>query len=105
MMCKYTDCANEFFLKRRWLLKGLVVCTGIGPVAKDLADVAVGPLFALVAVVGSVWRRVWHLHLCGTVLGVVEVEAVTDVAEQSWWSLLLYGLLKAAQRTKKSDQK
>lgn len=75
--------------------------------AKDLADVAVGSLFALVAVIGSVWRRVWHLHLSGTVLGVVEVEAVADVTEQSWWRLLLYGLLvKAAQRTKKrSNQK
>lgn len=74
-------------------LKGLVIVTGFGPVAKDLADVAVGPILALSAVVDGVWRRVGHLHLCGTVLGVMEVEAVADVTEKSWRKLLLCGLI------------
>lgn len=81
--------------------EGLVVVTGVGPVAKDLADVAVGSLLALAAVVCGVWWRVWHLHLCGTVLGVVEVKAVADVAEQPRRGLLLDRLLvKTAKKTK-----
>lgn len=73
--------------------------------AKDLADVAVGPLFVLIAVVGGVRRRIWNLRLCGTVLRVVEVEAVADVAEQSRGRLFLYGLLlKAAQRQENSQE-
>lgn len=61
--------------------------------AEDLTDVAVGPFVALVAVVGGVRRGVRHLHLCGTVLSVVQVEAVADVAEQSWGKFLLHGFL------------
>lgn len=73
--------------------------------AKDLADVAVGPLFALIAVVGGVRRRIWNLRLCGTVLRVVEVEAVADVTEQSRGRLLLNGLLlQAVQREQESSQ-
>lgn len=64
--------------------------------AKDLTDVTVGPFFALIAVVGCVWRGVGHLHLCGTVLGVVEIEAVADVTEQPRGRLLLGGLLVIA---------
>lgn len=79
-------------------LKGLVIVTGFGPVAKDLADVAVGPILALSAVVDGVWRRVGHLHLCGTVLGVMEVEAVADVTEKSWRKLLLCGLIIVAAK-------
>lgn len=90
MMCKYSDCANKRVGKAS---KGLVVITGISPVAKDLTDVTVRPLFALVAVVGGVWRGVRHLHLCGTVLGVMEVKTVADVAEQPWGRLLLHRLL------------
>lgn len=77
-------------------LKGLIIVTGVGPVAKDLTDVAVWPFFTLIAVVGGVWGGVGHLHLCGAVLGVVEVEAVADVAEQSRGRLLLRGLLVMA---------
>lgn len=70
--------------------------------AKDLTDVAVGPLFALIAMVGGVWRGVGHLHLCRTVLGVVEVEAVADVTEQPWGRLLLHRLLVVAAEKKKA---
>lgn len=79
--------------------EGLVVVTGFGPVAKDLTDVAVGPLVALAAVVGGVRRGVGHLHLRGAVLCVVEVKAVADVAEQPRGKLLLHGLLfKTAEK-------
>lgn len=91
-MCKYTDCSNE----GEKGLEGLVVVTGFGPVAKDLTDIAVGPFFALIAMVGGVWRGVGHLHLCGTVLGVMEVKAVTDVTEQPWGRLLLRGFFVMA---------
>lgn len=77
-------------------LKGLVVITGIGPVAKDLTDAAVWPIVTLTAVVGGVRRGVGHLHLRRTVLGVVEVEAVADVTEQPRWKLLLRGFLVMA---------
>lgn len=83
-------------------LKGLVIITGFGPVAKDLTDIAVGPFFALIAVVGGVWRGVGHLHLCGTVLGVMEVKAVADVTEQPGRSLLLHGFLVMAAEKRKS---
>lgn len=69
--------------------------------AKDLADVAVGPLFTLIAMVGGVWGGVGHLHLCGTVLGVVEVEAVTDVTEQPRGRLLLHGFFVKTEKKKK----
>lgn len=49
--------------------------------AKDLTDIAVGSLVTLTAMVGGVRWGVWHLHLRGTVLSVVEVKAVTDVTE------------------------
>lgn len=61
--------------------------------AKDLTDVAVGPLLALIAMVGGVWRGVGHLRLCRTVLGVVEVKAVADVTEQPRGRLLLHWFL------------
>lgn len=98
-MCKYFDCANKGGEKG---LEGLIVVTGLGGVAKDLTDVAVRPFFTLTAVVGGVWRRVGHLHLCGTVLGVVEVEAVADVTEESWGKLLLKGFFVMAAE-KKND--
>lgn len=82
--------------------KGLVIVTGVGPVAEDLTDVTVGPLFALIAVVGGVWRGVRHLHLCGTVLGVMEVEAVADVTEQPWGRLLLHRFFVMAAEKKKA---
>ena len=70
--------------------EGLVIITGVRPVAEGLADVAVGPFLALTAVVGGVRRGVGHLCLCGTVLGVVEVKVVADVTEQPWGSFLLH---------------
>lgn len=70
--------------------------------AKDLTDVAVGTFFALTAVVGGVWRGVGHLHLCGTVLCVVEVEAVTDVTEEPRGKLFLHGFLVMAAEKKKA---
>lgn len=71
--------------------------------AKDLTDVAVGSFFALTAMVGGVWRGVGHLHLCGTVLSVVEVEAITDVTEQPWRRLLLHRFLVMAAAKKKAN--
>lgn len=64
-------------------LEGLVVVTRISPVAKHLTDVAVRPLVAGAAVVGGVRRRIGKLRLRGTVLCVVEVETVADVAEEA----------------------
>lgn len=70
-------------------LEGLVVVAGLGGVTEGLADVAVGPLVGRVAVVGGVGHGVGALGLSGTVLGVVEVEAVADVAEETRGRLLL----------------
>lgn len=68
--------------------------------AKDLTDVTVGPLFTLATMVGGVWREVGHLHLCGTILGVMEVEAIADVTEQPWgWLLLDRFLFVAAEKS------
>lgn len=64
-------------------LEGLVVVAGLGGVTEGLADVTVGPLVGRVAVVGGVWHRVGALGLSGTVLSVVEVEAVADIAEET----------------------
>lgn len=71
-------------------LKGLVIIARFCPVAKHLADVTVGSFFALITMVSGVGRGVGHLHLCGTVLCVMKVEAVTDVTEQPWGRLLLH---------------
>lgn len=68
--------------------------------AEHLTDVAVGPFFTLIAVVGGMWRGVGHLHLCGTVLGVMEVKAVTDVTEQPRGELLLHRFLVMATENK-----
>lgn len=57
--------------------------------AEGLADVAVGPFVCRVAVVGGVGHRVGALGLGRAVLGVVEVEAVADVAEETRRRLLL----------------
>ena len=76
--------------------EGLVVVAGVGGVAERLADVAVGPLVALAAVVGAVRGGVGHLLLGGAVLGVVQVEAVADVTEQPRGNLLLHRLLVGA---------
>lgn len=57
--------------------------------AEGLADVTVGPLVCRVAVVGGVGHRVGALGLSRAVLGVVEVEAVADVAEETRRRLLL----------------
>lgn len=70
-------------------LEGLIVVAGLRGVSEGLADVAVGPLVGRVAVVGGVRYRVGALGLRGTVLRVVEVEAVADVAEETRGRLLL----------------
>lgn len=80
--------------------EGLIVIAAIGPVAEDLADVAVGPFFSLAAVVGRVRGRVGGLGLSGTVLCVVEVKAVADVAEEPRRWLLLGRLLLVAEEEK-----
>lgn len=72
--------------------------------SKDLTDVAVGTLVAFIAVVGGVRRRVGHLHLCGTVLCVMEVEAITDVAEQPRGRLLLHGFLVETAKKMKTTE-
>lgn len=72
---------------------------------EDLADVAVGPLFSFIAVVGGVRRGVGHLRLCWAVLCVVEVEAITDVTEKPWRKLLLCRfLVMAAKKSKRAVQ-
>lgn len=72
--------------------------------AEDLADVAVGPLLGLAAVVGGVRGGVGGLRLRGAVLGVVEVEALADVAEEPRRGLLLGRLLLVAGEEKKIQQ-
>lgn len=69
-------------------LEGLVIVAGLCGVSEGLADVTVGPLVGRVAVIGSVRYRVGALGLGGTVLCVVEVKAVADIAEQTWGRLL-----------------
>lgn len=70
-------------------LEGLVIVAGLCGMSEGLADVAVGPLVGRVAVIGGVRYRVGALGLSGTVLRVVEVKAIADIAEQSWGGLLL----------------
>lgn len=77
-------------------LKGLVIVTGVGPVTKDLADVAVGSLLSFTAVVGGVWGGVGRLRLGRAVLRVVEVEAIADVTEKPRGKLLLHRFLVVA---------
>lgn len=69
--------------------EGLVIVARVCPVTERLADVAVRSFTAAAPVVRGVRRRVWGLHLCRTVLRIVQVEAVTDVAENTWWGFLL----------------
>lgn len=68
-------------------LEGLVIIAGVCPVSEGLTDVTVGPLKAGVSVAG-VWS-VRRLLLRGTVLGLVQVKAVTDVTEETRSGLLL----------------
>ena len=70
------------------LLEGLIIVAGLGGVSEGLADVAVRPLVGWVTVIGGVRYGVGALGLSGTVLCVVEVKAVADIAEQTWRSLL-----------------
>lgn len=63
--------------------EGLVVVAVGRPVPEHLAHVAVGPLLAPAAVVGRVRRLLQRLRLRRAVLGVVQVEAATDVAEET----------------------
>lgn len=69
-------------------LEGLIIVAGLCGVSEGLADVAVGPLVRRVAVIGGVRYGVGALGLSGTVLRVVEVEAVADVAEETRGHLL-----------------
>lgn len=69
-------------------LEGLIIVAGLRGVSEGLADVAVGPLVGRVAVISGVRYGVRALRLSGTVLRVVEVEAVADVAEQTRSRLL-----------------
>lgn len=64
-------------------LEGLIIVARLCGVSEGLADVTVGPLDGRVAVIGGVRYRVGALGLSGTVLSVVEVKAVTDVAEET----------------------
>lgn len=82
-------------------LEGLIIVAGLRGVSEGLADVAVGPLVGRVAVVGGVRYRVGALGLSGTVLGVVEVKAVADVAEQTGGRLLFplrHALIKTTRQ-------
>lgn len=62
-------------------LEGLIIVAGLRRVSEGLADVTVGPLVGRVTVIGGVRYRVGALGLSGTVLRVVEVKAVADIAE------------------------
>lgn len=80
-------------------LEGLVIVARIGPVAKHLTDVAVRPLFTRTAVVGSMRWRIGQLLLRGTVLRVMEIKTVTDIAEEPrWWFLFGFRLGQAAEK-------
>lgn len=80
-------------------LEGLVVVTGVSPVAKGLTDVTISSLLILTAVVGGVEWGVRHLHLSGTVFCIMEVEAVTYVTEEPGWDLLFGGaFVKTAEK-------
>lgn len=70
-------------------LESLIVIAGVGGVAERLADVTVGPLVCRVAVIRRVGYRVGALGLSRAVFGVVEVEAVADVAEETRRRLFL----------------
>lgn len=82
-------------------LESLIIVAGLGGVAEGLADVTVGPLVRRVAVIRRVGHRVGALGLGGAVFGVVEVEAVADVAEEAGRGLLL--LLGDAHKTGKKN--
>lgn len=75
--------------------EGLVIVAGIFPVTESLTDVAVRPFTTAAAMIGGVRWRVWRLRLRGTVLCVVKVEAVANVAENTWRRfLLLFNIAK-----------
>lgn len=84
--------------------EGLVIVAGLGGVSEGLADVAVGPLVGRVAVVGGVRYGVGALSLGGTVLRVVEVKAVADVAEQTWRGLLFTLRYAAVEPTEQKEE-
>lgn len=100
--CEFDLCAKVEIVPKMVLegfrLEGLVVVTGVSPVAKGLTDVTISSLLILTAVVGGVEWGVRHLHLSGTVFCIMEVEAVTDVTEEPWWNLLFGGtFIKTAE--------
>lgn len=81
-------------------LESLIVVAGLGPVAEHLTDVTVRPFVVGTAVVGGVWRRIQHLVLGGTVLGVVQVKAVADVTEETGRGFLFDRWLRVTRSTR-----
>lgn len=84
--------------------EGLVVVAVGCPVAKHLTDLTVRALLAPTAVVCGVGGVLRHLRLGRTVLGVVEVEAVTYVTEEARFLLGLF-LLVVTAKVHVHDQK
>lgn len=82
--------------------EGLVIIAIRRPVPKDLTDFAIGALFSSASVVRRVRRFVRRLSLGWTIFSVVEIEAVTDVAEKARFLLGL--VLFLTVKTKKSWQ-
>lgn len=101
--CEFDLCAKVEIVPKMVLegfrLEGLVVVTGVSPVAKGLTDVTISSLLILTAVVGGVEWGVRHLHLSGTFFCIMEVEAVTYVTEEPGWDLLFGGaFVKTAEK-------
>jgi hypothetical protein len=73
--------------------EGLVIIAVSCPVPKHLTDFTVWPLLTPTAMVCGMGRVLRHLCLCGTVLCVMEIKAVTDVTEKAWFLLGLFLLV------------
>lgn len=77
--------------------EGLVVVAVGGPVPEHLTDLTVRALLAPAAVVRGVRWVLGHLRLGGTVLCVMEIEAVTYVTEEARFLLGLFLLVVTAK--------
>lgn len=79
--------------------EGLVVVAVGSPVAKHLANGAVRAFLFPTAVVRGVGGFLRRLGLCGTIFGVVEVETIANVAEETRFPLDLVVFLAVETET------